>query len=140
MCFSHWRTQLERGLEAPRDPIAGFLGGWDKHRSAQTPEFFGKPVALAIAPGELECLPREVQGQKDFILKEIPPITPLFIRISEEMDALTALAEAFFRKTVYHSRCPRQENILMYHPQDVCNGHIFLSPSIYLDSKHFRDH
>lgn len=74
--------------------MAEFLGGWDKHRSVQTPVFFGNPAALAVSPGELECQPGEVQGQKHFSLKEIPPITPLFITISEETDAITALAEA----------------------------------------------
>lgn len=115
------------------------LGGWDKHRSAQTPGFFGTPAALAIAPGELERLPGEVQGQKHFILEEIPPITPLFIRISEDVDALTALAETIRKKTVHHGRYPRQESVLMYHQQDVCDGLILLSPTIYLDSKYFGD-
>lgn len=48
--------------KAPEDPIAGFLGGWDKHRSVQTPGFFGRAVALAVAPGRLERLSGEAQG------------------------------------------------------------------------------
>lgn len=32
------------------------------------------------------------------------------------------------------------ESVVMYHLKEVCDGHILLSPSIYLDSKYFRDH
>lgn len=56
------------------------------------------------------------------------------------MDALTALAETVWRKTVHHGRYPGQESVLMYHQQNVCDGHILLSPSIYPDSKYLGDH
>lgn len=82
---------------------------------------------------------RKMQGKKHFILKEIPPITPLFIRISEDTDALTALADPSGKQFIT-AQLPDKNTSLLISPVRcaVRNAHILLSQSIPLVIKHFR--
>lgn len=78
-CGSFISKHPWRGGESPRDPMAGFLGGWDKHRPVEMLAFLAR-LLLLYWPGRIGALVTGETGLETFLFL----MEPLgFLRYSE---------------------------------------------------------